>query len=540
MDCTSTNLAYGQTGYFSKIVIDYIEQAAALKPFYKFAVSMEGIRAAISERRRFSGHRQVLVDQLGLQYSAVSPHPLVDENVAKLSDERTFTICTAHQPCIFTGSLFFVYKILHAVKLAQQCKAEMPEYDFVPVYYMGSEDADLDELGKIWLSGEQLNWETKQTGSVGRMKTKGLDKILYRIEGELSVLPFGKELVSLLRDCYLNSPDISTATLKLVHALFADYGVVVVIPDNAALKELMIPVFEEDLFNQKSSAIVEQSIESLSKNYKVQANPREINLFYLKDDLRARFEREEEEWRVVNTDISFSEDQLRKELYDHPERFSPNVILRGIFQETILPNVAFIGGGGELAYWLEFKNLFAHYKVPYPVLILRNSFLIVQKKWRQKIEKIGFSEQDIFKSQQELLNDLVKRESQQQITLLEEVNNADEYYGHLKNIAGNVDETLVVHVTAMQTRALKSLLSLEKKLLRAEKKKFDDHHRQIVTIKSALFPDDNLQERIDNFMPYYALWGKEFINSIFANSLTLEQEFVILKERIAVTNAQAL
>ena len=282
MDCTSTNLAYGQTGYFSKIVIDYIEQAAALKPFYKFAVSMEGIRAAISERRRFSGHRQVLVDQLGLQYSAVSPHPLVDENVAKLSDERTFTICTAHQPCIFTGSLFFVYKILHAVKLAQQCKAEMPEYDFVPVYYMGSEDADLDELGKIWLSGEQLNWETKQTGSVGRMKTKGLDKILYRIEGELSVLPFGKELVSLLRDCYLNSPDISTATLKLVHALFADYGVVVVIPDNAALKELMIPVFEEDLFNQKSSAIVEQSIESLSKNYKVQANPREINLFYLK------------------------------------------------------------------------------------------------------------------------------------------------------------------------------------------------------------------------------------------------------------------
>ena len=129
-----------------------------------------------------------------------------------------------------------------------------------------------------------------------------------------------------------------------------------------------------------------------------------------------------------------------------------------------------------------------------------------------------------------MLNELVRRESQQQVTLLEEVNNADEYYGHLKNIAGNIDETLVTHVSALQTKALKSLLGLEKKLIRAEKKKFDDQNRQIMNIKSALFPENSLQERIENFMPYYAKWGKAFIDMIFQNSLTLEQEFVILTE----------
>ncbi|MGZ5133592.1 MAG: bacillithiol biosynthesis cysteine-adding enzyme BshC [Flavitalea sp.] len=531
MDCTSTTLPYAQTGFFSKIVVDYINEAPALQALYKYPVSTEGVRGSIAAREKFHNNRELLVQELRLLYSKLRTNDSVHLNIEKLLSEKTFTICTAHQPCIFTGTLFFVYKILHAIMLAERCKVEMPEYHFVPVYYMGSEDADLDELGKIWLNGEELKWDTKQTGSVGRMNTKGLDKLIYRIEGELSVLPHGQELLNLLKECYLNSPDITTATLKLVHALFADYGLLVMLPDNPAFKKVMIPVFEEDLFEQKSSMIVEQSIELLSKNYKVQANPREINLFYLTNDIRARFERDNDQWRVVGTDISFSKEELQQELHEHPERFSPNVILRGIFQETILPNIAFIGGGGELAYWLEFKQLFEYYKVPYPVLILRNSFLLIEKKWREKIERTGFNETDMFRSSESLINELVKRESQQQVTLLEEVNNADQYYGHLKSIAGNIDETLVTHVTALQTKALKSLLGLEKKLLRAEKKKFDDQNRQISNIKSALFPFNSLQERIDNFMPFYAKCGRRFIEEILENSLTIEQEFVVLSER---------
>jgi bacillithiol biosynthesis cysteine-adding enzyme BshC len=530
MDCTSTHLPYSQTGYFSKVVVDYLNEIPHIQPFYRHPVSIDGIAQSISARQKFATNRPALVNELKSQYAKVPVNGSVQQNIENLLSENTFTICTAHQPCIFTGSLFFIYKIVHAIKLAQHLKTSMPEYNFVPVYYMGCEDADLDELGKIWLNGEELEWDTKQTGAVGRMNPKGLDKLIFRIEGELSVLPYGKELVELLKDCYLNSQDITTGTFKLVHSLFAEYGLIVLIPDSTNLKRMMIPVFEQDLFEHKPSAIVEQTIADLSKEYKVQANPRDINLFYIKDDIRERFEHDNKTWNVVGTDISFSPEELKQELYTHPERFSPNVILRGLFQETILPNIAFIGGGGEVAYWLELKNLFENYNVPYPVLILRNSFLIIEKKWKEKLEKIGFTESSVFKNQEYLLNDLVRRESQRQLTLLEEVSHADEYYGHLKNIAGNIDETLVTHVSALQTRALKSLMGLEKKMLKAEKKKFDDQQRQIVNIKSALFPQNNLQERIDNFMPYYAKWGGRFIDLIYKHSFTFEQEFVIVTE----------
>jgi uncharacterized protein YllA (UPF0747 family) len=95
-------------------------------------------------------------------------------------------------------------------------------------------------------------------------------------------------------------------------------------------------------------------------------------------------------YSIINTQFSFDEPSLIKELNEHPDRFSPNVILRGLYQETILPNIAFIGGGGEIAYWLQLKDLFDHYKIPFPVLVLRNSFLIVEKKWQEKISHLGF------------------------------------------------------------------------------------------------------------------------------------------------------
>ena len=146
----------------------------------------------------------------------------------------------------------------------------------------------------------------------------------------------------------------------------------------------MLPVFEDDLFNQTSSAIVAKTIDQLGQHYKVQANPREINLFYLKDSTRARIEQDGQEWKVTGTSITFYKRGFARGTADHPERFSPNVILRGIFQETVLPNILFVGGGGELAYWLELKGIFEHHGVPYPVLVLRNSFLVSRKKMESK------------------------------------------------------------------------------------------------------------------------------------------------------------
>jgi len=222
---------------------------------------------------------------------------------------------------------------------------------------------------------------------------------------------------------------------------------------------------------------------------------------------------------------------LLKELEDHPERFSPNVILRGVYQEIILPNLVYVGGGGEIAYWLQLKDLFDFYNIRYPVLFLRNSFLIVEKKWKEKINRLGFEIDDFFLPEQELMNRLVARETKNEIKLNGNFTDAEKLYESLKKQAEAVDSTLGKHVDALRTRSIYRLQELEKKMLRAEKRKFTDHQRQIHTIKEHLFPKNGLQKRIDNFMYYYANWGEDFIQQLYKNSLSVEEEFVVITEK---------
>lgn len=535
MDWTSTRLPYRQTGYFSRIITDYLDHTDTLRPFYTHAVNPEGLRQSIEARRKAPVDRATLVGALEEQYARMADDfdlsgeaPLVRQNIRRLSEEGTFTVCTAHQPAIFTGHLYFIYKILHTIRLADTLNRDYPDKHFVPVFYMGSEDADLEELGHIYLGGEKLVWDTQQTGAVGRMSTEGLDKLLYRIEGELSIEPFGPELIRMLKEAYLGSPDIQTATFRLVHNLFAEYGLVVLIADLASLKKLMIPIFEDDLFRQEPARIVSETIERLPDHYKVQANPRSINLFYLKDDLRGRIERNGDVFHVHTSSLQFTEQEIREELHRYPERFSPNVILRGLFQETILPNIAFIGGGGETAYWLELKGLFEHYRVPFPVLLLRNSFLLVSPQWEEKIEKAELSVADLFRPAEELVNELVRRESQHSLSLEREITEANRYYEALKALTRPVDPTLEQHVEALQARALDPIRTLEKKLLKAEKRKFTDLQRQVHSLKAALFPLDGLQERVENFMPWYAAFGRPFIRDLYTHSPVMEEQFVVL------------
>lgn len=525
MQGSFTRLSYKQTGYFSDIILDYLEGKEALQDFYVHPVSEKGMNDALQNRIQHPIDRALLVSHLRSQYELVSENSLVNRQIEALGAENSFTICTAHQPALFTGTLYFVYKILHAVRLSAHMNALHPDKKFIPVYWMGSEDADLDELGKFFLSGEKIEWKTKQTGAVGKMNTKGLEPLIDRIRGELSVLPFGSKLVDLLKECYLNAPDIQTATFKLIHALFAEYGVVVIIPDSAILKQQMKSVFKTDLLENKASGIVSATIDRLTKNYKVQANPRAINLFYFKDAIRNRIERKGDEFVVVDTEISFTEDQLLAELDQYPERFSPNVILRGLFQEMVLPNIAFIGGGGETAYWLELKDLFKAYDVPFPVLVLRNSLLLIEKKWKEKIDKTGWSISDIFRSETTLITELAMRNRREALELNAEIDTINKFYASLKAKANSIDATLNGHVEAMQARALKPIQELEKKMLRAEKEKYEAEQRQLHAIKEALFPRNGLQERIDNFMPYYAKWGNDFLHMLYENSLALEQEF---------------
>ncbi|MCW3464691.1 bacillithiol biosynthesis cysteine-adding enzyme BshC [Chitinophaga nivalis] len=521
-------IPYGKTGYFNQLVTDFLAEHPQIRPFYTYSPVHPDFDAAIRARQQFDTPRAALVAALEQQYAPLEPVQPVQDNIRALLEPTTFTVCTAHQPNIFTGYLYFVYKILQTIRLCTTLKAQYPQYNFVPVYYMGSEDNDLEELGSIYLEGKTLTWQAGQEGAVGRMQTAGLEQLIKQVKDTLGYAPHAVELITLLEQAYLGHSNIQDATLYLVHALFSRYGLVVVVPDNAALKRLYIPVMKDELFQQASHQLVKHTLDKLSVHYKVQANPREINLFYLQDGLRERIVQEGDEWKVLHTKHSFTAAALEAELEAHPERFSPNVILRGMFQETILPNIAFIGGGGEIAYWMELQELFAHYKVPYPILLLRNSLLLADDISVQRMQKLGIALPELFKPTEDIVNDYVKHHTNTSLVLKDEYAAIEQLFDELEAKARNIDVTLVATTGSERKKALKSIGKLEHKFLRAEKKKFAWQTDQIRQVKSRLFPAGSLQERKENFLPWYAQEGPAFFDRILAAINPVTDQLTIL------------
>lgn len=525
------HIPYRQTNCFSNLVLDYLDRDPKLQDFYSYSVSLKGVMAAVEERKKNPVNRQLLHERLTAQYQHQTKSAAVQENLTRLKEENCFTITTAHQNNLFTGPLYFIYKILHAIKLASHLNQQLPTYQFVPVFYMGSEDADLAELNHVHVEGERLSWDTAQQGAVGRMRIdEKLISLLDRLQGQLTVLSHGEELMNQLRACFTLGSTLAEATFSFVNELFGRYGLIVINPDDAALKQQFSKVVQDDLQLQLPASILQETVAKLElRGYHAQASARPINTFYLEDGLRQRIEKKGDTWQVHGTDKSFNESELTALLASNPEKFSPNVILRGLYQSMILPDVVFIGGGGEISYWLEFKELFVKYQVPMPVLVLRNSFLLLKPALQQEIRLMGLSHEDLFEELDQLHLRLISSDEKESISLQEKIASLHALYTSMKEKAGQLDLTLIGHVGALEKKSLTGLEGLEKKMSRALKRKHAETLQKVVRIKSALFPSGVLQERYDNVLPYLAHYGDDFLDLLLEQSLLLEQEFTIVE-----------
>ena len=554
MKFNATPISYRSTGLFSALINDYIETKGTAQSFVNYAASKEGYKKAIEQRASFPTNRKVLVEVLQNQYTQLAKEvndasvlnnnnnnalnnslntkeafKLVNDNVNLLSKENTYTVTTAHQPNIFTGPLYFFYKILHTIQLAAELKKQFPQHNFVPVYYMGSEDADLQEVGSYNLAGEAYQWNTKQKGAIGRMKVDDeLIKLLQNLEGYWSVKPLGKEAIDILKQAYQKGKTISEATLHLVHAYFGKYGLVVLQPDNAQLKAVFVDVMEKELRTGFSQKAIQPTKEKLASTYHVQSDGRDLNLFYLKENTRARIDKQGASYIVVDANISFTEEEIVKELHAHPDRFSPNVILRGVYQETILPGIAFIGGGGELAYWMELKNVFNEVKVHYPILQLRNSFMFMNEKQTAHWNSLGFSLDDLFKPLLELELDYVKNQTKENLALTNHIASLNDLYASIQQDVIKIDTSLGGHTKNLSVQAQKKLALLEKKMIRAEKRKQQTSIDRIKAIKGSLFPKNSLQERVENFSEWVGSYGWDWVEAVLENSTTLNPSFTII------------
>ena len=538
MKYTATSIPYSATGVFSSLVNDYISGNGTARDYVPYTPNLEGIKKAIQQRKFSAIQRQTLVSVLENQYQVlgtikeeknIAAFEKVQANIGLLKNDNCFAVTTAHQPNLFTGPLYFFYKIIHVIKLAAELKAQFPENDFVPVYYMGSEDADLAEVGSYSIDGAKHQWKTKQTGAIGRMLVDDhLLQLLQNLKGYWTVKPDGKEALAIIKAAYKKGNTINESTLQIVHLFFGQYGLVVVQPDDAKLKSHFVEVMQKELTTQFSHTAIQPTLKSLSENYHVQSEGRAINLFYLKDATRNRIEKNGELFSVVDTNIQFTQAEIIQELQAHPDRFSPNVILRGAYQETIIPSVVFVGGGGELAYWMELKNVFDQSGVNYPVIILRNSFLFINDKQAKQWASLEFNSESLFNSIPDLELAFVKKQSVENLALTEHIASLTDLYKVIQQDVIKIDSSLGDHALNLSAQAQKKLALLEKKMIRAEKRKQHTSLARIHNIKSELFPDNNLQERVENFSNWVGDFGWNWVEAILNNSNSVDASFTIV------------
>lgn len=440
----------------------------------------------------------------------------VNKNIEILSDKNTFTVCTGHQLCLFGGPLFFTYKIISTIKLAEEFSNKFPDKKFVPVFWMASEDHDLEEISSFHLFGKKIQWNTEQKGAVGRFNTNGIDEIIKELKVVKGNTPFADEFIAICEKAYAPGNSLAKATRIFVNELFGEYGIVCLDGDDSALKKLFVPVMLKEINECIVSETVNEKNNHLeSIGIKPQVNPREINLFYLSANSRKRIIKTKDgNFAEHDGQKKWSNDDLINEISTNPQNFSPNVLMRPLYQQTVLPNAAYIGGPGELAYWMQLPELFEKVKIPFPACYPRKSMIIIDEQQQKKIKKFELSFTDLMETTDELIKKYIS-EKVVTVSLEAEKQKWEKEFLQLAQKIKKEEPNLETNVFAESKAMQKYLEALEAKLNKAKKHKHEQEINQLKNLKEKLFPGGEMQERVETLIPEFWKWGIGIIRKIY-------------------------
>lgn len=525
-------LPYRDARYFSDLICDYVAQKEVLQDFYHRFPAVENFKEQASEKATFftSEKREILVKQLKKQYHNVEVSEATLNNIESLKQSNSFTITTGHQLNLFTGPLYFLYKIFSVINLSEDLNQKHPDQHFVPIYWLASEDHDFDEINYFNFKGKKVAWNRPSGGAVGDLSTEGLESLYNMLTKEWGGGESARFLLDLFKQSYLEHETLTEATRYMANTLFKEYGLVIVDGNDSTLKRAFIPYAKLDLEQGHSHKIIEESTDRLIKfGYSKQVHPREINLFYLAKGYRDRIIEKEGNYYLNNSERSFTHEALMEELENHPERFSPNALLRPLYQEVILPNICYVGGGGELAYWFQLKDYFASVEVPFPILLLRNSVLLLPKKQANKLARLEVSVSELFQEQAFLKSSYTRQLSEIKIDFTPQREHLKKQFKELYYLAEKTDASFLGAVAAQEKKQLNGLDHLEKRLLKAQKRKLADRLERLTRLQDDLFPGGNLQERVHNFSEWYLEMGPDLFLLLKQELRPLLLEFTVLE-----------
>ncbi len=503
----------------SPLIKDYLLESPKIKNQYGKPLSFENVIEQTRQKKLNYQHRALFSTILKAQMKDLSLSEKQKQHLSSLEKENCFCITTGHQLNLYTGPLYFIYKILQAVKMADQLNSQQLEFHYVPIFWMATEDHDFEEINHCFLNDETIDWNPNESiGGVGRARMQGIDEVNQKILAILEHSSHFESIKTMIEQSYQSEFSLSHSTRLLVHSLLKEFGILILDADDKDLKTQLIPYCKEELEGDGIQKFTAKTIAYLDKNrYKIQVNPRAINLFYLTDTNRNRIVRKGEEYSVLNTDLEFTKSEIIQELETYPERFSPNALMRPFYQEVILPNVAYIGGNAEIAYWLELKDYFSKNHICFPVIVARNSFMFLEKRQIETLKKLGLETKDLLLEKRQIEQKIVQHFSLLDLELPEKEQEITDLYDDLIEKSIHTDISLRNLLEAQKTKQLKAFQKVEKRLYKAEKRVLSDKIQQFDRLYNRLYPKGIQQERIVNVYQFYQERGDKFLKDIYLN-----------------------
>ncbi len=529
---------------FNNLYLDYIsggeEEMEKLKPFFNsmYRDNEEFFKVIDDKVYNYSTNRyfdkNILIDILKHQNVTFGGDEYTAANIEKLSGEHTFAVVTGQQVSLYTGPVYTILKTITAVKLAKDLHERFPQFNFVPVFWLEAEDHDIDEADHTYIIDRQnelirIGFEQQENNSEENIKRSTppvgttvfgevINSINEQLRSSLIDTDFKDKIMNLVTKHYREGNDYKTAFAGLMNEIFKGYGVIFIDPSDIEIKRLLKPVFEKELTSSPKlcESIITQSAE-LEKHYDLQVKPKVINMFFLHNNNRLLIEpRDGGKFALKNSKRRFENDELMNLLEESPELFSPNVVLRPVCQDYLLPTAAYIGGPGEISYFAQLKPAYRHYDITMPVIFPRVSASIVESKISKFLNNFNVKFEDIF-HHSFLVSKVVDKLSEVKIEdeigkYTDEIN---KIFYDMKNMTVKVDQALLNIVDNMKEKTKQNLEQFRGKLINAQAKKSETTTTQIDKVTNNIYPNHNLQERVINILYFLNKYDDSFIKKLF-------------------------
>lgn len=504
--------SFQEFGFGSRIIQDLVSEKDAVKPFINDFFSLAGLAKQARKRNMGQTERDLLVERLNWQINGLEVTALTKSNIQALANPKTVTITTGHQLNLMAGPLYTIYKVAQVIALAQAMNQRDEEYQYIPVFWMATEDHDFEEINHIHLFGNQLAWEKEgqENRIAGAIETHDITSFLDQIHEkyqDAEVLAKLKELTVF----YEKGKDLAQATRQIINALFGTYGLVIIDGNDSELKKAFAPIAQKEV----SEAFVHQQVSESNAlldqaGYHNQVFVRNCNLFYIdSNSTRQRIAKEADLFFIGDEQISA--EALHDKINESPVSFSPNALLRPVYQELVLPNIAYVGGGGEIAYWLQIKGVFDAINLPFPLLRVRDSLLLLKEKEIDELQQLELSVPELKRD----LHDIIKEIALQNnaVELVDEIAALNQIKEKVLQKGNDIDKGLNGLIEAEFAKIGSSFERIESRLIKSEKAKYDQKANKIKKMQAKIYPNGGFQERYENFLPYF-LTNPTFISKI--------------------------